>query len=109
MLRITTSGDATKVLAVAGEVDLSTAEQLTGEITGALDAPGVELVKVDLGEVSFMDSAGLRVLVAGMKQAASRNIRLVAENPQPQVGKVLRITGLDEVLGLSTGDSAARD
>lgn len=101
MLRISVSGAATTVLSVTGEVDLSTSEQLTEAVSAAVQASEVEVVEVDLAGVSFMDSAGLRVLVAGMKQADAQDVRLVASNPQPQVRKVFELTGLDEVLGLT--------
>lgn len=101
MLRISVSGAATTVLSVTGEVDLSTSEQLTEAVSAAVQASEVEVVEVDLAGVSFMDSAGLRVLVAGMKQADAQGVRLVASNPQPQVRKVFELTGLDEVLGLT--------
>ena len=106
MLRITTSGSATKVLEVTGEVDLSTADQLAEAIDGAAEG-AVELVKVDLAGVSFMDSAGLRVLVSGMKQADTKGTKLVVASPQPQVRKVFELTGLDEVLGLADSDGPA--
>ncbi|OZM70117.1 hypothetical protein CFN78_26970 [Amycolatopsis antarctica] len=105
MLRITTSGAATTVLEVTGEVDLSTADQLAEAIDAAASADEVELVTVDLAGVSFMDSAGLRVLVSGMKQADARGAKLVVAGPQPQVRKVFELTGLDEVLGLANPEA----
>lgn len=101
MLRITSNGSTTTVLEVAGEVDLSTAEQFAEAVDAAAGDASVERIIVDLGGVSFMDSAGLRVLVTGVKAAEARGAKLVATDAQPQVKKVFQLTGLDEILGLT--------
>ncbi|SFO91548.1 stage II sporulation protein AA (anti-sigma F factor antagonist) [Amycolatopsis arida] len=98
MLRITSTGEVSVVLTVSGEVDLATAGEVTDAIEAALRAPGTESVEVNLTEVSFLDSSGLRALVAGQKRAEEAGKRLVVSDPQPQVRKVMEITGLSEVL-----------
>jgi len=91
----TDSGGPTPVVRVAGEVDIQTSPILEGELTTLLDQGHSSLV-VDLAEVTFLDSTGLSVLIAGLKrcQTAGGDLRLVS--PRANVLRVLEITGLTE-------------
>ena len=61
--------DAVAVVAVVGEVDLTTA----GEIRAQLDSvPEEKCLVVDLCETSFMDSSGLAVLLAELERRGDR-------------------------------------
>lgn len=85
--------DAAAVLTVGGEVDAASAPQLRTAIDNALsDQPPV--LVVDLSGVRFFGSAGLSVLLAGMK-ATGGGLRVVAS---PQVRRPIEVTGLGSVL-----------
>jgi anti-sigma B factor antagonist len=88
------------VLRVVGEVDVSTASKLRdslGEIP-----QGTGIVIVDLSEVTFLDSSGLGVLVAGWKRLSTggeeADLRLVVVRPVIQ--RVLEVTGLVKVFSI---------
>jgi anti-sigma B factor antagonist len=101
MLRITKDeGAAGPVvrLCVAGELDLNTSGQLADAVRTAVDVPGLRRLEVDLGEVTFMDSSGLRVLVIGHADAKKRGGALTAVNVPPNIRRTLDITGLADVL-----------
>ncbi|EWM17859.1 MULTISPECIES: STAS domain-containing protein [unclassified Kutzneria] len=100
-MRISSEGTETVVLAVAGEVDLGTAPSLEEAVTTAVSTAGAHAVRIDLTEVSFMDSTGLRVLLTGRQAAEQRGIAFTVANPQPHLLKVMRVTGIDGLLGLS--------
>ena len=59
--------DGRAVVVTRGELDLATAPELEAAHPGALD--GGQDVVVDLRELEFMDSTGLRVLVAAHARA----------------------------------------
>lgn len=90
----------------SGEIDMATADALGATITDALHRPGVREVVVDLADVRFLDSSGVRVLVHGVAVGRERGVTLRVENPQPVVARVLRITGVGPLLGLADGDAA---
>jgi anti-sigma B factor antagonist len=95
------------VVAVAGEVDLCTAPDLRQAIQDALsDEP--QRIRVDLSEVTLLDSTGVFVLVDMYKRAKALGVVLTVENPQQLVRRVLSICGLLETLtggdALSTGE-----
>ncbi|MGK5676274.1 STAS domain-containing protein [Micromonospora sp. URMC 106] len=90
----------------SGEIDMATADALGATITDALHRPGVREVVVDLADVRFLDSSGVRVLVHGVAVGGERGVTLRVEDPQPVVARVLRITGVGALLGLADGDAA---
>ena len=89
-------GDVTTVH-IAGSVDSVTAEALQQVLSGELAADHHRLV-ADFGAVEYTSSAGLRVLLATLKQARSRggDLRLAALNPD--VRKVLDLSGFTTIL-----------
>jgi anti-sigma B factor antagonist len=108
-LSVTTSRAADiLVVAFSGELDLSTAPVLREELLQALCVPASDIV-VDLREVVFMDSTGLGLLIGAHRraQAAGASVRVVCT--QPDLLRVLRVSGLDQVLTVDTsiGDAVA--
>lgn len=85
------------VIALHGDLDISSAPALRQHLIGALHH-STRLLTLDLGEVSFCDAAGLAVLIGTQRRATGLGITLQLANPRPQVAKLLRITGLDRVL-----------
>ena len=65
---------------VGGEVDLGSATALRMAIEQAVAVAAVTQVVVDLGEVGFLDSSGIVVLIAAHKQAAGRGVTLTVVN-----------------------------
>ncbi|GAA4437884.1 STAS domain-containing protein [Actinokineospora soli] len=96
-----TEGADPIVISVSGEVDLATAADLERALADAMATSDSGAIEVDLAGVEFMDSAGLRVLVAARKQAedAGRDFRL--RSPHDRVRRIIEITGLSAVFGLS--------
>jgi len=84
-------------LVVSGEVDLDSAEVLQDALQRVL-SDGPPAIRVDLAGVSFLNSTGLRALVAGATDAKHRGIRYSVVHPQRAVRRVLDIAGLTETL-----------
>jgi anti-sigma B factor antagonist len=81
-------------LAVAGEVDLATCDQLRTAIQASLaDAHVAELI-IDLDQVTFLDSTGIRTLVQGRNHATENGISWYVTNPNHMVHRVLAVTGV---------------
>ncbi len=87
--------EGTWVLAVGGEIDVATSPELRRELHQLADRKPARII-VDLGDVTFIDSSGLGVLVGTLKrlrEEGSGDI-LVLEGLQEPVRKVFDITGL---------------
>ncbi|GAB3937575.1 STAS domain-containing protein [Micromonospora vulcania] len=96
-------------LRLAGELDLSTA----GELTAAIDrlwADGEHRVLLDLTDLAFCDSTGMAVFVRGDNRASAKGGWLRVTGATGRVERVLRVTGLAEVLRYEpdTVDPASR-
>ena len=100
-------------LALDGEFDLSNAAQVE-DVLKEIERERPPLVVLDLRELTFMDSTGLRVMVSADARARDDSRRLaIVQGPEP-VHRVFRITGLDDHLeivetpeaALGNGDSA---
>ncbi len=102
------SEGAWTVLDVGGEVDLSTAPALRQEVDSLIE-DGVRDLIVDLERVSFMDSSGLGVLVAGHKRMSEVGGRVALVSREGPTMKILTITGLDRVFSIhpSVADAVA--
>jgi anti-anti-sigma factor len=89
-------GAAARV-AVFGEVDAATAPELADAIGLAADTECVEVV-IDCRGLTFIDSSGLSVLVAGHKHLRGTDRLLVIEFPPAPARRLFHISGLDKVL-----------
>jgi anti-anti-sigma factor len=83
--------DGTVVLAAAGEIDMSNAE----DFSAALAAAGDDAFVVDLTGVEYIDSAGLAAIFPYVER-----VHLVAN---PLLAPVLTIAGLDDLTTVEDG------
>lgn len=85
------------VVAVAGELDMSTASDLSDVLTSAIEARDVGLV-LDLASLDFCDSAGLAVFVGAHNRLDATGRRLVVAGPTEAVARVLELSGISQVI-----------
>ena len=89
------------VVAICGEVDIQSAPELREELLRLIRRHGPQLI-IDLGGVTFMDCAGLNVLVATRRRAKLEGgwVRLVRVPPQPR--RMISLLHLDQAFELGT-------
>jgi anti-sigma B factor antagonist len=93
-------------LALSGELDISTGMRLDEELKRwEADEPG--LMVIDLRRLEFMDSSGLRTLIAADSRARDGGRRLVIVQGPDVVKRVFRVTRLDERLEIVDEPPAA--
>lgn len=88
--------DNAVTLTVAGEIDLSNAENLYKALTEAL-APGAPVI-VDLSGVGFMDSRGLAALVRARHEALDGATVPILLITSESVARVIEIAGAEGIL-----------
>ncbi len=93
------SHDAATVLAVQGDIDISTAPALSEALAALTSAPGAQLI-VDLDGVGFLDSAALAALVGANKDVLAAGGSLAVVCPKEQLLRIFTITKLDAVLSV---------
>ena len=99
--------DGAAIVAVSGEVDFSNAPEVADGIRDAVAEFEPPVVYVDLKDASFVDSTGLGALIEGYHAAAERECRFVVVNPTRNLRRVLSVTGLNELFGLTEIDDAS--
>lgn len=88
------------VISVAGSLDALTASQAKDYI-GTQFEGGQRRIVLDLGQVDFMSSSGIRVLLELLKVGRGLGGDLRVAAPQPGVQRTLEISGLVRVLSVS--------
>jgi anti-sigma B factor antagonist len=92
LVTIGLAGDCA-VLQVTGEVDVYTAPMLRERIREIAAKGAVHLI-ADLGQVDFLDSTGLGVLVGGLKRLREDGGSLALVITTPRLLRIFQITGL---------------
>jgi anti-sigma B factor antagonist len=95
-LRIQTARIGTRIeLSLAGELDLVSAPQLESELL-AVESPEAGELLIDLADVQFIDSTGLRVLLGASKRADTRGQKLLVRHVGGQARRLFEIAGVIE-------------
>ena len=100
------TGPRRACVTVVGEVDAAT-EALLAEVVARTWAAGPVAVDVDLRRVTFLDAAGLRVLLLTSRTARQRAVPLVLTAAPGIVVRLLTMVGLGEQLRCRPVDDAA--
>jgi anti-anti-sigma factor len=83
--------------ALSGEIDLSTVEDVESGVRLAIEGKN-GVVVLDLRDVSFLDSSGLRLLLRLHKDFDEAGRRLVVVQGPRRVARVFELTGAEDQL-----------
>jgi anti-anti-sigma factor len=92
---------------LSGRMDITGTQKIDLKFT-ALTATRKALILVDLSNVTFIASIGLRTLITNAKAQKARGGRIVLYKPTEQVEEVLRATGIDAIIPIAHDIEAAR-
>jgi anti-anti-sigma factor len=90
--------DGTATLELGGELDLSTVPEAESTLLELEREPHLETIVLDLRKLEFMDSTGLRFVLAAHARATGSEHRFVVIRGGDTVDRVFRLTLLDERL-----------
>lgn len=92
------------------------------KLSGALDLEGVlhnetrfldltdgqgQPAIVDMADVDFLSSLGIRMLVLSAKNLEKRGVKLVLLNPRPLIASTLELAGIDKVIPIVRSEEEA--
>jgi anti-sigma B factor antagonist len=102
---LSTQADGKPSLRLIGDIDVMNITEIEGVLRRLIGEKPTVLV-VDLREVTFLDSAGVRLLLQAHRwqQEAGNSLRVVPGGGMAR--RVLEVSGLDRILGIR-GDEAA--
>ncbi|MDR3171844.1 MAG: STAS domain-containing protein [Treponema sp.] len=95
---VKTQTDDTVTLAVSGKLSAATAGELDAAVAASIAASN-KLV-IDFKEVSYLASAGLRILISTHKKLTAKHGSFTLRNVCESVREVFEITGLDDVFDI---------
>ncbi|ETA71135.1 STAS domain-containing protein [Actinospica robiniae] len=99
------AGDGKALIKIVGELDLARAEPLREVLTSAVAAHAVTVL--EMSRCPFMDSTGLRALLAGAHRAGETGHALRLAAVRPEVARVIELTGTHTLLPAYPDTTAA--
>lgn len=94
------------VVTAHGRVDAATAPNLESQLK-ALLAQGKTQIVVDMADVSYISSSGLKVLLAALRHSRQQQGQLVLCSLQAKVTSILEMIGFDQVFPITQNLTAA--
>ena len=98
--------DQTHLIAVRGEVHVSTAPEFSERLNDAI-AKGMTGVVIDMTNVDFIDSTGLSVLLNALRRVTRQQGSLALAVSNPTVLRLFEITRLDSTFDIAPDREAA--
>ena len=86
-------------IAPVGELDIATTPELEETIRELVES-GFDQVVLDLADVEFLDSTGLRLILRWHASAQQDGLRFWVRPGPPAVQKLFTLTGTAELVGL---------
>ena len=105
-LQVDVLSTAPLVVTVSGEIDIASGPKLREELLGAMRRHGARLA-LDLSGVTFMDCAGISVLLAARRHARLKGGWVRVPRASRRARKVLMLTGLHQEFALAGPETAA--
>ncbi|MEW6348691.1 MAG: STAS domain-containing protein [Thermodesulfobacteriota bacterium] len=96
-LRVIAGDDKITQVALSGKLDVAGEQKIGDQFRDLLDARKTSFI-VEMSEVSYLASLGIRLLFAGAKSLAAHRRKLVVVNPQPMVQETLLSSGTAKVI-----------
>ena len=98
-VRIEDAADGASIVAIGGELDLSTIPRMHGPLLEQIGQRPAVLV--DLSGLGFIDSSGIGILIQALRGANGTAVHIVIATDS-QVDRVFRIAGVSEALPVFT-------
>ncbi|HEX3567134.1 MAG TPA: STAS domain-containing protein [Acidimicrobiales bacterium] len=102
---LSSNGDGPQAVRLVGELDLSAATSVLGQLLDVLDC-GEGLLIVDLADLTFINSSGLLVLEGASRYALEKKRLISFVNPQRLVQRLLALGGSE--VAIVDGEVASR-
>lgn len=99
-LKVIKQDQGTTHIALAGKLDVA-GEQQIGDMFRRLIEDRETSFLVDMSDVTYLASLGIRLLFAGAKTLAERGNKMVVVSPQPMVEETLMSSGTVKLIPIA--------
>jgi anti-anti-sigma factor len=96
-LHIRELNNGISLVKLTGKLDMIGAGEIETKFAGYCAGDNVRVI-VDMSDVDFLASIGIRLLTVNAKSLSSRKGKMVILNPTAEVQKVLEITGIPAII-----------
>lgn len=100
--------DSDLIFWFSGELDEYASNYVRDKIDAVIVSTHFTRVIFDLSELSFADSTGIGLFIGRYKLLARNKTPLFIRSPRPQMDKIMRTTGLYEIMPILKEDKYAR-
>ncbi len=94
------------IISISGRIDTITSKDLEAKLKEAIEERKEKII-INLAEVDYISSVGLRVLLAALKGQKQNQGSIPLVSLQPFVQNIFKITGLDKMFQIFPTDEAA--
>ena len=85
-------------VALTGEIDHHCAKHYIQAISAKIEAYTPEICVLDFGEVTFIDSSGIAVVINALRAMAQIEGKLILSGMASQPMRVFRASGIDKIV-----------
>ncbi len=83
---------------LTGELDHCSAQSVRRELDHLISDPGVRKLILDAGQMSFMDSSGIGVILGRYRTMNQRGGMMGIKNMNPHVKKIFMLSGMNQLI-----------
>lgn len=92
------SENGAAIAVLSGEIDHHSAKKMRSELDRFIITMQPELMAMDFGSITFMDSSGIGLIMGRSKLLKECGGRLEIHNPQPYIRRVIKLSGLERIV-----------
>lgn len=92
------SENGTAIAVLSGEIDHHTAKMLRAELDKFVITMQPDILAIDLGGITFMDSSGIGLIIGRYKLIKECGGQLEIRSPQPYIRRMLKISGIERIV-----------
>lgn len=92
-----------------GEIDHHSVKPVREQIDSAIEQHEPKALALDFGNVTFMDSSGIGLVMGRYRKLQKYKARLYIFNPNPYIGKVMRLAGMDRLAKIQNDKQRKED
>ncbi len=105
-LKVMRSDSALTRIELAGKLDVEGEGQIGEQFRQVVQSSNIDVL-VDMSQVSYLASLGIRLLFAGAKSLAAIGKKLVVVSPQPMVEETLLNSGTVKLIPIAQNEDEA--
>lgn len=92
--------NGTAIATLSGEIDHHNARELRAELDKYIITAQPRELAMDFGNITFMDSSGIGLIMGRSKLMKECGGRLEVRNTQPYIRRVLRLSGIERIVSI---------